>query len=151
MRNIDHLIARPLDWHLAAARGNVVTQGHADVCEQIGHNTFRVIGWDPSLCARCGEFVTAPASTPASTATVDNYGTGSYGQAARAAHRLTDAQVDALDGLTGLDPEDAGYAAELAAYRLTVPARTWHSLTRRGYVTDAGITPLGTDALYANI
>lgn len=48
---------------MAAAKGQIVCQGHADYCAEHGHATHTVNGKDTGRCPRCGVItVPAPAS-----------------------------------------------------------------------------------------
>lgn len=49
---------RSPEWHSAALRGDVVTQGHADYCTTNGHATYKVDNVDQGMCPRCGEVTT---------------------------------------------------------------------------------------------
>ena len=69
-----------------------------------------------------------------------------FGQDFKASNKINARQAEVLDNLT-----DAETAEEVAEVRADAGARTWNALERRGMVTDAGITPYGTDVLYSHL
>ena len=83
----------------------------------------------------------------------------SFGQDFKAANRLTAAQIDALDMVTGIGfysgrIEDEGLEgewAELGRVYASINPRTLASLKRRGLIDERGITAHGHNVLMAHI
>lgn len=69
-----------------------------------------------------------------------------FGQDFKASNKINARQADVLDNLYIAETAD-----EVAEIRAEAGTRTWNALERRGMVTDWGITPYGTDVLYAHL
>lgn len=67
-----------------------------------------------------------------------------FGDEFKAENRLTAKQVEALDELSGYEPDEVDPAT-------IIPARTLTSLRKRGLADDHGITGVGYDVLAAHI